>query len=620
MLAENIKFLKKNNLKLFSVLKSVEEHGNVFEKVEVEEAKSKFPTIKYIEGEQVRYIHSKYNPQQEAKTIINRFEENNEINDNTYVIFFGLGLGYHVDEFVKRYPNTSFSIYEPSIEIMSEFFNNREEIKKWTNLEILSDGVSENSYQQLIRRVIINYRKNAVIIPLPIYEEIFRTEYQEFLNFFKQEFMRNRVSMNTVFAYKKRWTLNSTKNLEKILETPNITMDKFDFFKGKTAILVSAGPSLNFEIETLRKIKNEKDAVIFAVGSSVNTLVENNIFPDAVCSFDPSERNQLVYQKINEKRIKNIPMIFGSAIGYEVLDQYLGPKYHFITTQDRLGQFLLKYHDKELVKVFRDAPSVANLTIELLYVLGFSKIILVGQNLAYLDNKSYAEGIEYRKDPVDLEDSNLLETKDVEGKTVKTTRGLLGMKEVMESYIKDFDIEVINTTVGGAAIEGTRFIPLKDLELDKKDKGLASYFPVIEKKSIYDLKYLDQQIDKLLNAYKNYLENLKSLDRAIEKLQKLVKNKNLKEVDKLQIKLDTLFYKLDDNIFFILVAKPMNFTEYSILANEIELVRDKPGAITKLSFLLPKMKHFINILYADKELNEEKLQIIKAIQAKFSDE
>ncbi|MEO1814744.1 MAG: 6-hydroxymethylpterin diphosphokinase MptE-like protein [Acetobacterium sp.] len=608
MLAENIKYLKKNYLTLFETLKKWERTTNSSQKVTVETTKSNALTIKFMDNNNGLYLHSKYNPIQEAKTIIDQIETTEKIDENVYVIFYGLGLGYHVDEFVQRYPNTVFSIYEPSIEVLDLFFKNKDVIKKWSKLDLLECSQENDTYDAIIIRSILDYKKNLVIIPLPVYEKIFHSEYQNFLKYFQEKVMENRTGIATTYSHKKRWIFNGVKNLKKILETPNITMNQYSEFKNKTAILVAAGPSLNFEIENLKVIKEEKDALIFSVGSAINTLIKNELYPDVICTFDPSVKNQQVFRKLNEKCIKDIPMIFGSSIGYEVLEQYLGPMYHIIINRDLISQYLLKYQNKEPLKVLKDAPTIATLTIELLNVLGFTTIILVGQNLAFLEKENYADGIDYHAKQNELDDQLLLEIKDVNGKPIKTTRGYYSMKKTMEMYIDYFDAKVVNTTKGGAHIEGTIYRPLEEVlpELLDKGKNEENYISsIIRKEQCYDLHYMHQQINKILKSYEQYYSLLKRLEQHIEKLTKLVINKNISQASLMHKKLDAYFNDLENHLFFMLVAKPMNISEFLILTREIKLILDEKSTIKKLDVLLPKMRNFIRILFEDKKINDE---------------
>lgn len=186
--------------------------------------------------------------------------------------------------------------------------------------------------------------------------------YDSIVSFFKNE--KNKIV--TSFSFQKRWTINAIKNFPTIVKTPNILKDvERSQFKDKSAIIVAAGPSLNEEFENLRQIKDKGGlAYIFSVGSAINSLIDQGgIYPDATCTYDPQERNQMVIQKVKDKNITNIPLIFGSTVGYETLDDYNGPMLHMFTSQDTLAPpFLLREVDD--FKVVYDAPSIAVVTYQ----------------------------------------------------------------------------------------------------------------------------------------------------------------------------------------------------------------------------------------------------------------
>src|SRR5690606_20679404 len=133
------------------------------------------------------------------------------------------------------------------------------------------------------------------------------------------------------------------------------------------------------------------------------TLIHHDIYPDAATTYDPSARNQIVFEKVKEKDIADIPMIFGSSVGYETLIDYPGKKYHMITSQDTVSNYYLKNKNEDSIYIVQDAPSIAVVTVQLLYELGFNPIILVGQNLAYKGKKRHSEGVHYSKDVTDDE-------------------------------------------------------------------------------------------------------------------------------------------------------------------------------------------------------------------------
>lgn len=124
MLADNIIYLKKQNPALYDALKK-EEETVTKETVILEKTRSNQQTLKIVKDGKTNYLHSKYDPLKEAATIIDQLEEQEEFSKDTHLIFYGLGLGYHIDAFVNRHPNVDFSIYEPSLEVLSYYLSQK---------------------------------------------------------------------------------------------------------------------------------------------------------------------------------------------------------------------------------------------------------------------------------------------------------------------------------------------------------------------------------------------------------------------------------------------------------------------------------------------------------------
>lgn len=74
----------------------------------------------------------------------------------------------------------------------------------------------------------------------------------------------------------------------------------------------------------------------------MNTLVEHGIYPHGTFSYDPNEHNVNVIQKVIDKRIDSIPLIFGSTVGKHTLDHYPGRLMHIIISQDELSKHVLR--------------------------------------------------------------------------------------------------------------------------------------------------------------------------------------------------------------------------------------------------------------------------------------
>jgi len=617
MLADNIRLLKKKYPDLYQRVRKWEEGINkpLFL---VEQAKDGNDTLKYQNGDQTVYMNSKYKPIREAELIVDQILENEVITSETHMVFYGIGLGYHIDYFTKRYTEASFSIIEPSIEIFSLFLDRKSlkdlQLKRLVSLEC------GNNMQSFYNDLNQSKEKRFVICELPVYAKVFNQMYTKFLYDFKKFIKEQLSSISVNYTFKKRWIINSVNNLKEVLLTPNILMENKDMFKEKTVLLVAAGPSLDYEIDSLRKIKEEGRAYIFTVGSAINTLLHHDIYPHAMCTYDPSEMNQVVFKKTNELEISTIPMIFGSSVGYETLEQYPGPKYHMITSQDTIASCLLKPESNEALEKVNDAPSIAVVTLELLAKLRFKQIILVGQNFAYLDNKSYAEGIEYNQNRLNLvNDNNSLTVKDVSGNDVTTNDTFVKMKNMMEIIIEQYKIVAYNTTIGGADIKGAPFKELNDLFdiVLVKNSIVDDNFQIIKRHDIYDKTYIMEQLSNLQGEFENYKKILSHIRKCLHELKEAVSINNARKVNDIHTEMDQWSVKMEKNLFFTVLALPLNRVEYGLLVNTATSAKREKNHIVIAKTIFEPTEIFINLLYCDMELNEQIMVVLKNTVGKY---
>ncbi|MBC8588311.1 motility associated factor glycosyltransferase family protein [Paratissierella segnis] len=603
MLIDNIVFLKENSPILYEELKKSEENTNE-SKVILEDTKTSDKTLKIEKDNSMIYLHSKYNPLREAESIIDNLGERENIDEDTYVIFYGIGLGYHINVFAGRYPDVEFSIYEPSIEVFCHFLEyNNLKSNSYRKLDLVQCEYNPKIMEDFFKTIIKKIDKKIIIIDLPSYSSAFKENHEIFFKRFKEVLTNERKSLHTDYAFQKRWIINSMKNLKEVLSTPNIILEKKGEFKGKTAVLVAAGPSLNDEIENIRYIKDNGLAYIFSVGSAVNTLIYNNIYPDAACTYDPAAFNQNVFKTIKDKNICNVPMIFGSSVGYETLENYPGEKYHMITSQDTVAGYFLKNETGGAISIIQDAPSIAVVTLQLLYTLGFDNILLVGQNLGYRGKERYSEGISYNKELTDDEISNGLWVKDVYGNEILTNEGFNSMRHQMEIYIKILpNINVINTTKGGAQIEGTEFKELKDVIETVLDKKTVDKNWLNGNKTSYDKEYMEFQAKSMDKSYEKALKINKEYKLILTKIEKAINNRNYTQTENLYIKLDKELRRIENNDFYKTFILPMNRVQYKVLANSIDSLNEEKNPYEKGKRIVNSFRGFIGICTADIEM------------------
>lgn len=596
ILIDNINYLRGKFPLVREKLKLVEENED--KQFIIEETRKGDKTLLYNKDNKKIYFHSKYDPIREAQTIVEEYKDMNDTN----VIFYGTGLGYHIDLFVKENPNNNFYIFEPMPELMEKFLSVRNLSKpEYKNLIAISLGL--DSIESDISEFLELNRKETIIIELPIHKQAFEEEFKRFNKTFLDIIKSKRSSIATDYSFQRRWIINSMINFKEVLSTPNILIEKKGEFKNKPVILVAAGPSLNEEIENIRYIKENDLAYIFSVGSAINTLIHHNIYPHAAATYDPTEHNQKVFEKVKERDIKDIPMIFGSSVGYETLENYPGKKYHMITSQDKIANYYLESSSDMEIDIVLDAPSIAVVTLQLLANLGFSPIILVGQNLGYRNKNYYAEGVHYNPDiPFDNRETDIF-VDDVYGNKIFTTDAFNSMREQLELYITSMEKgRVINTTKGGAKIQGTEFIELKDI-IDKYLQETVVIDNWLDgNKTDYNKEELKSKVESMDMALEDSYRWIKNYNTNLYKMFELVRNRNLKQLDIMYNKLDISIRALESNDFFITFILQMNRVQHKLLADAVKISKIEKDIYKKHMSLLNAYKGFIDKCSIDIEL------------------
>lgn len=626
ILLENVKFLRNRYPQL---LNNLQQYDKVEENlpVRVTETRGGLPNLSIEVESKVTQIHSQYDPISEAKRFIDQFSDQ-DVHEFEHIFFYGFGMGYHVEQFMDRFPHLSFTIYEPNGMCFYRYLSHK--LLSKLPLHRLSNIYVEFTSEFLHHHLddFLNQPIGKVMfIFLPAYERLFQQQVDTFNNEFKQAVNNKRSALHVNLAFEKRWILNSIINLPHSLGSPNILMTKRPYFENKPALLVAAGPSLQDEIENIRTIKEKGLAYIFAVGSAIIALMKHGIHPDAVCSYDPQGNTVETYVEIIEKNITDIPLIYGSSVGYETVKFYPGPKLHMYTSQDTFAPLCVKRKDDKAMESVSDAPSIAIVTLEMLYKLGANPIILVGQNFAYRNNQFYSQGIGYQTQTqnrpnelseAELKHSHLVE--DVYGGTVFTNSTFDRMRLQMENYTAHFSqgCEIINTTQGGAKIANTQFAALSKLLETKLLEPIVenNWFQLNDEDRIYDLPQIIKEFTAFNDEIKDFQTKLHKLALNLREMEELLSRKNEKKLLELFPKFDKDFKKLKKNRVFEYVLVPMNRVEQEMLGRKLNTVRFEPDVLLKTRKVIDMFGHFF---YRCQQEMEQMEPLFSEVQTKIQE-
>ncbi|WLR50590.1 DUF115 domain-containing protein [Bacillus tianshenii] len=598
MLIENKDFLRKHYRHIRNLLNQFEEQENK-QTVELIDTKIGEPTAMVYSDSRPQYVHSKYDPIKEAERLVEQYSD--QIDNYEHVIFYGVGFGYHIEAFMNRYPKYTYTIYEPSIEMFYHFMSTRS--LKILHLNRLNDIFIESSPEEgsfYLRKLTDQIQQRILMIPLPSYERIFAKQYEHFLQNFKEGIKSKRSNFITDLSFSTRWTFNSLANLPYTFTTPNILKGYKSIFQNKPLIIAAAGPSLEDEYENLRYIKENKLAYIFAIGSANRALVAKGILPDAVCTYDPQQHNYGVYQKMMEQGIdKSVPMIYGTSVGFETLTRYQGPKLHMITSQDTVSQYYLKDKENTAIPIVQDAPTIAAVTYQLACQLGCNPVILVGQNLGFRYNQYYSKEVGYNtKDRtvnvMEKDKKEVMKVKDVYGNEIETNPSFENMRQNLQIYIaNNSQVKTINTTKGGAAIEGAQFAPLEELiESSLHEKVVVDEWYKKSNPS-YDLGFTVNKITKIEKNLQLFRKQYKELKKLFEEMKKNITPSKKVNNSKLIERFDKQIKKFTANDYYNVYVLPINRTHYQALSIKASNIRKQINEFEKIKLILDAFEPFI---------------------------
>jgi hypothetical protein len=261
------------------------------------------------------------------------------------------------------------------------------------------------------------------------------------------------------FLMKKRTIREQGESLRQNFEL-NLTLNDEDIsryignYQDGQAILVSAGPSLTKQLPLL-KIALEKGVKIACVGTSLLTMIKAGIRPNFVMVSDPKDAIQEQFVGVENE---NIPLFYLSTANHGAVKRYKGPRIIVWQRGFEEAEIQAKLNRVPLVET---GGSVATCLLDLLIKLGFKKIALVGQDLAFTDNQTHAMNT-HRYNQIH-NDLHLIEVEDYyRTEKIKTSRNLFIYLKWFERYVEQHgNIELWNCTEGGAYIDGWKHFPLK---------------------------------------------------------------------------------------------------------------------------------------------------------------
>lgn len=369
---------------------------------------------------------------------------------DSIVFIFGIDSGEYINELENNICSyNKVIIIEPNKEI----YESHKEITSKDNIKLVlyDEEVIENFLKGLI-----NYKNfNRLFVhSFGNYENIYKEEYKKFIEILDNRYLVAMSTLGLDNMFRKIFFENMISNLSQLNNSSPLN-SYIECNNNIPAIIVSAGPSLDKNIQTMLKYKDYLDKFFIIAGNrTMGTLIENEIIPNLVISVDPAQIN---YDMMKKYLNSDVPFAFYEYSNKDLVKEYKGEKIYISQLFSRTIEDL-----KSLTGTYTGG-SVAHICIDTARLMGCNPIILVGQDCALTYDKHHSDNATFDidKNPGELEK---ILVKDVYGNEIKTTRSLNFFKMKIEEYIKIIqqynDIKFINASYGADIIGA----PHKELE------------------------------------------------------------------------------------------------------------------------------------------------------------
>lgn len=488
------------------------------------------PVLIQTNGYNIQYqdikLHDETNPLQESKNTFAKLKNN----ENAIHLIYGLGLGY-LFQIASSVSKGLVILYEPNLDIL---YNTFSLVDFYADLS-KSNVYVFNDFEKLQNFLVEKATNNSYIeiASLPSYRELYKDVFDNQIK--ALELAYGSVLLDYTFKQKKlyRATYNTIRNIpELVKEIPINNLE--NCYKDKTAIIVSAGPTLSENIEVLKSVQNK--AIIFAVGPALKTLIKNDIKVDFLCIVEVNNCSK----QVSGLDLSDINLI---------VEPFTHPAIHALTVKQKYLHVSANMPPSEYwgkisntnTEGYGTQGTVSYMALNTAIKMGCSKIILVGQDLAYIEGQCYSKDSAYSElecvyneqlqkyeiipkdfekyrdslsasDDVEIRtkvaterlkilNKSLYSVKSINGAMIPTEAGYAAFIQQFSDYAKSLNgIKLINTSLKGAQIDGFENVSLAEAvkDLTTIDKSIPKI------KLDYDVEQIKEHLLRLENNLKEY--------------------------------------------------------------------------------------------------------------------
>lgn len=435
-----------------------------------------------------RQLCSRHHPLQEA----DRLADGIDLVEHAAIVVLGFGLGHHVERLAELSDKAALIIvFEPDVALLRAAFEQIDH-SHWLREAIVvfvTNPTDRGTLASQLQGAESILAQGVEFIHHPPSRARLSALSAQFVQTFSDHITTVKTTLTTTLMRSVDTVRNLMLNLDHYAAGPGIT-DLQNIACGFPAVIVSAGPSLQRNIDRLTMTGVRDRCIIIAVQTALKPLLDAGVKPHFVTALDYHEISQRFYEGLSADDVRGVTLVAEPKANPAILDIFPGPIR--CCANGFLDQLLGSL--KRNMGTLPAGATVAHLAVYLARYMGCNPIALIGQDLAFTNGLYYAPGtaihdvwapelnpfntiemMEWQR--IARHRQHLRKAVDVHGKSIYTDAQ---MQTYLHQFERDFaqykaeGLTIVDATEGGLPKQHTIAMTLQDFLGRYTDRSLPT--------------------------------------------------------------------------------------------------------------------------------------------------
>ncbi len=385
---------------------------------------------------------------------------------NSVILVFGMGNPLYIDALAQRYPENDIIVFEPCQRLM----------QAWCWAEDLTELIESEHvwfYVGTLEPAKINpwlaffmrydNVRNCRIVAVPNYMIMYQEEYLCLKGTYLKLIDTALINKASMLYFNEDWSFNTLYSFLDIADqckgTDLCEATKSSGLCDYPAVIVSAGPSLEGNIEVLKAYQDR--IFIIGINRSMRILEAHGIKPHMAVAIDPGSE----VEQAGGPEMWQVPLVTATSASAQYRKVQRGRRFYYAGDLNAYNYF--RRLGCELMPC-PNGGSVATVAFKQAIEMGFKRIIVIGQDLAFKDGQQYSmQSFNAQRDFLgqEISDVPVLEgyywVEGNNGQKVVTKYDYDYYRQMFERNLQECpEVHLINATEGGALIHGSEVMTL----------------------------------------------------------------------------------------------------------------------------------------------------------------